>query len=123
MKSLMIFASCSLITLSFPTEFICGQPREEDPEPGVATTKAIQEQLAKAAEREALFAKEHPLGMDPKLHPRFTVIAQKPPLAELLQQLAEATGLAFSLADNLTYHDPNLGHLKVEDVAAYSTWS
>ncbi|MBI1832704.1 MAG: hypothetical protein HYR84_14785 [Planctomycetes bacterium] len=54
------------------------------------------------------FAKAHPLSVDAKLKAGIQV-QKGATLAELLQQMRDATGLNFTLAANLTYHDPALG--------------
>ena len=67
-----------------------------------------------------MFANLHPLGLDPVLRARFTVVEKKPKLDDMLRRLADATGLTFSLADNLSHHDPNLGEMDLKNVYAYS---
>jgi len=85
-----------------------------------AEKKAFEEAQAKGVKAYADFIKFHPLGLDVKLHARLTVVERRPKLADLLGRLSAATGLNFSLADNLTYHDPDLGHIDLKNMGAYS---
>lgn len=85
-----------------------------------ANEKAIDAQLAKAAKARADFSELHPLGLDEKLLVRLTVIEKYPRVSNVLPRLAEATGLKFTLADNLSHHDPVLGHSLPKDTRAYS---
>ena len=75
---------------------------------------------AKAAKATADFSKFHPLGLDPKLRARLTVVEKQPKLSDVLARLGTCTGLNFDLADNLTHHDPDLGVVTLPNVAAYS---
>lgn len=66
------------------------------------------------------FAKYHPLGLDEDLHARLTVVEMRPKLADLLGRMGTATGLKFTLADDLAHHDPDLGCLQLTNTRAYS---
>ena len=72
------------------------------------------------AKATADFATHHPLGLDEKLHVRVTVIEKGPKVSNALPRLVEATGLRFTLADNLSHHDPILGYSLPKDTRAYS---
>jgi hypothetical protein len=67
--------------------------------------KVIDDAVAKQT---ALFHKFHPLGADSRLHGRFNV-EERPKLADLLGRMSKTSQLKFTLAENLTNHDPNLG--------------
>jgi hypothetical protein len=85
-----------------------------------AKTKAHDEQIAKAHKAVADFAKFHPLGADTKLRSRLAVVEKHPKLKDMLGRLATCTGLSFSVADNLTHHDPDLGYIDLKNTTAYA---
>lgn len=81
-----------------------------------AKKKAFEAAAAKTA---ADFAKFHPLWLDPKLRAPLTLVEKTPKLPSLLEGLRACTGLDFTLADNLTYHDPVIGHFQSKHTFAY----
>jgi hypothetical protein len=74
----------------------------------------LQEALAKREER----LKQFPLRADPRLDPKISVIGVDPKLAEFLESLHQRTKLRFTLAENLDYHDPKFGSVKLPNVPA-----
>ncbi len=104
-----------------------GKPKDfgprPDPEQAKAHKKAYEDQVAKAAKARAdfaKFAKLHPLRLDLKLQARLTVVEKNPKLSDLLDRLAESTGLSLTVADNLRYHDPDLGPIDFKNEFAFS---
>jgi hypothetical protein len=85
-----------------------------------AAKKAYDEAVAKHAKAQADLAKFHPLSLDPKLRALLSVVEKHPKLADILIRLGACTGLNFTLADNLTQHDPDLGEWTLPNVPAYS---
>lgn len=81
---------------------------------------AAEEAKAKASKAAADFAKYHPLWLDPKLRAPLTLVEKTPKLPSLLEGLRACTGLDFTLADNLTYHDPVIGHFQSKHTFAYT---
>lgn len=73
-----------------------------------AAEKDVSDQAA--AERQETL-KRFPLRRDARLIATLTLTADDPKLRELLSHLGEATGLTFTLADNLVHHDPRFGNL------------
>jgi prepilin-type N-terminal cleavage/methylation domain-containing protein len=67
------------------------------------------------------FVKAHPLGRDVKLHSPVLCADENPTLSTLLDRLREKTGLQFTVAENLIYHEPELAdlHRKHELVYTY----
>jgi hypothetical protein len=91
-----------------------------DSEKAKADKKAYEDQIAKAAKAREDFAKYHPLGIDEKLHARLTVVEMRPKLRDLLGRLSAASGLKFTLGDNVAHHDPDLGSFQLKDTRIYS---
>ncbi len=85
-----------------------------------AKRKVIEAAAIKTAQAVGDFAKYHPLGLDPKLRAPLTIVEKNPKLLSLLDRLGACTGLDFTLADNLTYHDPVMGHFQLKNTFAYS---
>lgn len=79
-----------------------------------------EREIAAAQRRWNDFATAHPLGTDVRLHERLTIMENMPQLRHLLARLETATGLKFTLTDELADHEPNLGHLQLKNVRAYS---
>src|SRR5262249_20297857 len=105
-----------------------GEPKDfgmavESPDGGkaiAAKRKGFEEACAEEVKANAAVAKFHPLGLDPKLRARLAVVEKHPKLSDVLARLGACSGLNFDLADNLTYHDPDLGVVTLPNVAAYS---
>jgi hypothetical protein len=79
-----------------------------------AAKKILQEAVAKKEE----VSNQFPLRQDARLHPKMSVIGVDPKLAEFLERLHKSTKLSFTLADNLDYHDPKFGSVKLPNVPA-----
>jgi hypothetical protein len=123
MATTWLLGLAAVLLLGFPIPFVCCQPVEKkDKLSKVAQDdkKTIAEEMAEAEQARADYAKFHPLGLDQRLHARLTIIEKKPKLAELLPRMAAATGLKFTLADNIKHHNPDLGEFNLRNVRVYS---
>lgn len=60
------------------------------------------------------------LAIDPKLQARVTIIANNPPLEEVLQRIREATGVALTLDPKIERHDPEFGSLQLPNTPAWT---
>lgn len=74
--------------------------------------RAVQERHAKErAEREAL-ERAFPLRFDARCLAKLVLTDPRPKLDRLLHDLGDVSGLKLVVADRLTGHDPDLGHIK-----------
>jgi hypothetical protein len=89
-------------------------------EKGKAAIATMEEKRTDARKRAEDFAKFHPLAADLRLRARLKLVATQPPMADVFALLAKATGLEFTLAENLAAHSPDMGELALPNVAAYS---
>ena len=77
-----------------------------------------EREIAEAEKARANFAKKHPLGLDLRLRKTFDV-KKCAGFGQLMEQMREATGLDFTLADELKHHDPVLGFVDQHNAPAY----
>jgi len=82
--------------------------------------KRVEDARAKAAKVREDYAKWHPLGLDPKLHAKVSVVGKDPNVFEILNRVSAATGYKMTVADNLKYHDPKYGMFQMNNAFAYS---
>src|SRR5207249_2539861 len=58
--------------------------------------------------------------LDPKLQVKHNLVEANPKLGNLLERLRKATGLTMTLADNLTYHEPEMGVMQMPNASSWS---
>ena len=86
----------------------------------LADKKAQDKAMATVAKAWSDFAKFHPLGVNERLLARLSVDERRAKLPDMLARLNAVTGLKFTLADNLSHHDPVLGDFQLKNTRAFS---
>ncbi len=86
----------------------------------LAEKEASHKEIAERQNAVADLAKMHPLGMDRKLRAKLTIIESQATLRPLIDRLEDSTGLNLTLAENLTYHEPDLGNISLTNEFAYT---
>lgn len=85
-----------------------------------AQYRAKHERARAAAAKRRELAARFPLRLDSRLRKKLTLIDTDPPLSMVLHDLNDATGLTFTLAENLADHDPKFGSVKFSNAYAWS---